>query len=105
MDETDDLEPTRAGADEGSEQWQRDIGNAIVSLVTVLFAPLLAIVAKTTIGMVGLILLVGGATAIVLGVSAIASPGGRGMATSMAIFGCIFGAIEIVVGLNHIGSS
>ena len=88
---------------EASDERERAIGNGIVSLVTLVFAPLMALlVPGRSPGFAGLILIIGGCIAVGLGVTAAADAKKSELATTLGVWGVIFAVIEIVVGISLI---
>lgn len=91
-----------------SEEWESGIGNGIVGLVVVLFAPLMTILIRGTAtglgdAISGLILIAGGGAALALGVAASSATRGRGLPAMLGVGSGVLGAIEIIIGLALVG--
>jgi hypothetical protein len=81
----------------------RQIGNGIVALVTPVFASLIAILVPAhTTGFAGLLVIIGGGIAVGLGVTAAASRDDE-LATTLGVWGAIFGVVAIIVGISLVG--
>jgi hypothetical protein len=87
------------------ERWETAVGYCIVSLVTVLFAALMALLVPGSHDDQGLILIAGGAVAFVLGAVNGGATKGRGLPVPLGLSGAIFGVIEVAAGLMLIASN
>jgi hypothetical protein len=101
-----DQRPSDPESEEAREKWGSAVGNSIVSLVIVLFAPLIALFlprsATETLQLQGVVLILGGGIAIGLGVVSGGVAKGRGLPTTLAIWGAILGFVELWVGFTRL---